>query len=136
MERDTLRTLCRSADDFRLLKRELKGCFRRAEEGDLGYGKTSDVFRSQSADLVLEMRFRQRLQLPRGSRVIRLYFSEPAHMPQMLLAAHLAGKPSSDHGLELQTEQMGEAQLRILKFLGVRSDLGCARAQPTRTENR
>ena len=118
-EEAALKALCRSDDDWRLLKSELRSLRERAANGDLFFGKDSEVYRSVTADLVLELRFRQRLQFPGGRRVVRLYFSEPASIPSALVAAKIAGKPATGPGLELQDEHMQDAQLRILKFLGL-----------------
>lgn len=109
--------MCRSDDDYRLLIRELKQLWARAENGELNYGKGSDVYRSVTADMILEMRFRQRLQYPGGRRVVRLYYSEPASVPSALVAAMLAAKPDKASGLDMQDGHMEEAQSRILKFL-------------------
>lgn len=120
LELDALRVMSRTRDDFLLLKRELRSLRDLAAEGKLYYGPDSDVVRSQSADLILELRFRRRLEYPDGgTKVVRLYFSEPAHMRLALVAAKLAVKSDDDGGLEAQTQHMAEAQLRILKFLGV-----------------
>lgn len=120
LELETLRVMSRSLDDFLLLKRELRSLRDLAAEGQLYYGPDSDVVRSQSADLVLELRFRRRLEYPDGgTKVVRLYFSEPAHLRSALVAAKLAVKADDEAGLEAQTAHMAEAQLRILKFLGV-----------------
>ena len=72
----------------------------------------------QSADLVLELRFRQRIEYPAGTRAVRLYFSEPDHEPDVMLAVSLAAKPASEEGLDLQNEHIAEAQTRLQDHYG------------------
>lgn len=118
-EREALRVLSRSGDDYRLFLREFDRFRRRAEHGDLEYGHDRDVWRSGRAYLVLELRYGQRLEYPDGTRAVRLYFSEPDAIPDAMVAAKLAAKPATEAGLDLQDEHMDEAQLRILQFLGL-----------------
>lgn len=92
---------------------------RLAATGQLTYGKTADVYRSQKAKLVLELRFGSRVQYPDGTRAVRLYFSELDCNPGQLLAAHMAAKPATKAGLDLQDVHMGEAQLRVESYLGI-----------------
>ena len=66
-----------------------------------------------SADLVLELRFSQRVQYPTGKRAVRLYFSEPAHEDRVLLAVLLAAKPATKDGLDLQDDHIADAQKRL-----------------------
>jgi hypothetical protein len=90
-----------------------------AAQGRLNYGRTKDVFVSTIADLVLELRFTQRVQYPKGKRAVRLYFSELDCNEGELLAAHMAAKPATATGLDVQDDQMKEAQLRIERHLGL-----------------
>lgn len=111
--------ISRSKDDARLLRREILSTGRRAMQGQLVYGKHDDVYACSSGDLILEMRFDQRVQYPDGLRAVRLYFSEPDSLPGVLLSAKLAAKPATRAGLDLQDEHIEEAQLRVEKHLGL-----------------
>lgn len=111
--------MSRSRDDAKLLRREMLTSMRLAEQGRLTYGKKADVYVCSSADLVLEMRFDHRVQYPDGVRAVRLYFSEPDNLPDVLLSARLAAKPATAAGLELQDEHIADAQLRVEKRLGL-----------------
>ena len=113
-----VQSICDTPDDFRLLKAELRRLLRAAKRGDLEYGKAADVYKMQSADLVLELRFRQRIEYPAGTRAVRLYFSEPDHEPDVMLAVSLAAKPASEEGLDLQNEHIAEAQTRLQDHYG------------------
>jgi len=108
-----VRAISSSEDDYRLLKREVSRFVGAAAKGDLTYGKTADVYKMASADLVLELRFNQRVEYPDGSRAVRLYFSEPAHEDDVMLAVLLAAKPATASGLELQNEHISDAQQRL-----------------------
>lgn len=90
-----------------------------AAQGRLTYGMDLDVYCSNIADLVLELRLHSRVQYPDGARAVRLYFSEPDTQADLLLAARLAAKPASAAGLALQDEHMLEAQDRVKRHLGV-----------------
>lgn len=101
-------------DDFRLLKRELARLWKLAETGDLEYGKDKDVNKMQTGDMVLEMRFRHHVGYPEGKRAVRLYFTEPDHEPDVMLAVSLGAKPATEAGLDLQNDHIAEAQARIV----------------------
>jgi len=125
-EMDAITTISRSPGDTRLLRSELKRSMERATAGDLHYGRDREVTRVGRRGLilgrdglVLEFRFRQRVQYPNGKRAVRLYFSEPDTLSDVLLLASVAAKPASKSGLELQDEHIEEAQLRIERHLGI-----------------
>ncbi len=118
-ELEAITVIARSPDDAKMLRREIKTSMNLASEGNLTYGKDSDVYASSTADLILEMRFDKRVQYPDGVRAVRLYFSEPDCNPDQLLAAHMAAKPATAAGLALQNDQMAEAQLRVERHLGL-----------------
>lgn len=103
-----------SEADRRLLRSELKRKMERATRGDLVFGKSRDVYRIQVCPIVLELRVRSSPGTPSGKRVVRLYFSEPAHEQGMLLAAKLAWKPPL--GKAEQNEHAKEAGERIRAF--------------------
>lgn len=110
---EAVRAISANDDDFRLLKGEIGRFLKRATTGDLEYGKNEDVYKMASASLVLELRFSQRVEYPAGKRAVRLYFSEPSHQEELMLAVLLAAKPATEAGLDLQNEHIAEAQQRL-----------------------
>lgn len=107
---EAVRVVSRQDDDFRLLKKEIGRLMKAATRGDLVYGKTHDVVKLSSADLVLELRFGQRVEYPEGLRAVRLYFSEPDCETDVMLAVKLAAKPATADGLDLQNDHIADAQ--------------------------
>lgn len=112
-EYEALLRTCSPADG-RVLKAELRRKMQAAEAGGLVYGAKRDVVQMRIAPLILEIRVRRNVGTPDGDRVVRLYFSEPSHEPQLLLAAKLGWKPPLD--TTEQDEHALEAQERVKAF--------------------
>ncbi len=84
----------------------------RAMGGSLSYGPKSDVLQMRIAPLVLEIRLGRRLDTTQGEKLVRLYFSEPAHEEGMLLAARLGWKNPA--AVAEQDAHALDAQERVL----------------------
>lgn len=112
-EYEAMRRLCSEADG-RLVKAELRSKMKRAEAGGLVFGKDRDVNRMNVCPIVLEIRIRKNIGTDDGDRVIRLYFSEPAHVDGLLLASKLGYKHPL--GREEQDAHALEAGTRIQTF--------------------
>ncbi|UJP39366.1 hypothetical protein [Cellulomonas palmilytica] len=116
-ELNALMSACSTADG-RTLKAELRRLMQRAEQGDLRFGRGQDVDRMVTAKTVLEIRARRNVGITvgddTGDRVVRLYFSEPEHAPDMLLAAKLGWK--HPEGKTEQNEHAAEAAARVRDF--------------------
>lgn len=96
------------------MKAEIRSKMGRAEHGKLAFGKDRDVNQMTVAPIILELRVRKNAGTPKGDRVVRLYFCEPAHIEGMLLAAKLGWKPPQ--GKKEQNEQALEAEQRVRAY--------------------
>lgn len=87
---------------------------KRAEAGDLRFvddQRHGDVDQMRSAPTVLEIRFERKLDIDEdlGLLDVRFYFSEPDHVPRMLLGLSLRTKTPDAMGLADQTAHAQEA---------------------------
>lgn len=134
-ELEAIRVLSRSDQDFRLLKREMKSHMERATQGRLTFGKKANVWQMREPHtLVLELRMDRRVEYPAGKQTIRLYFTEPASVPDVMLIALLAAKPTTEEGLARQDEHVHEANLRIYREFDHDEPSCCTQVQPGVTE--
>lgn len=107
-EFEALSRQCSRADG-RLVKAELRKKMRAAELGALDYGPDRDVIQMRVCPIVLEIRVRRNVGAEDGNRVVRLYFSEPAHVDGMILAAKLGWKhPLGKAEQDAHAEEAGE----------------------------
>ncbi len=89
---------------------------RAAELGNHSCGPDGSVDHMDADALILEIRVRSKPKFPDGKkRVVRLYYSEPAHEPNMLLAAMLAWKPDRP-GRTIQDAHIKEAGQRVRDY--------------------
>lgn len=114
-EYEALRRQCSRADSV-LIMTELRDRMREAELGRHTCGPHGSIDHMDADELILEIRVRSKPKFPDGDkRVLRLYFSEPAHEPGMLLAAMLAWKPDKP-GRAIQDKQIVEAGQRVRDY--------------------
>lgn len=109
-----------ASSDRDLLRVEIGRGLRRARLGELTYGKTrkeGEVCEADCVETVLELRLDDRnMSDEDGSeqeRCIRLYYSEPEHLDDVLLLVSLRHKAPGVMGLEEQTRHMKEADFMI-----------------------
>lgn len=112
--------------DDRLLRRELLSRMRRAQEGRLSYGEGSgaDVCQMQRHRCILEVRLRSHVSYDNNDpldgdpvpRLVRLYFNEPASVPDVLLHISLRGKCPGPIGVQEQNSHVDEAYGRLFHF--------------------
>lgn len=118
VEYDQLLSICSRADQY-AIKEEMAALMTRAAEGrcTFGRGKGYDVDFMTCTNTILELRF---LSTPKisghGPLHIRLYFTEPAHLPGFLYAAKLAWKHGGSFGKSEQTRHAIEAEKRVKEF--------------------
>lgn len=116
---NTVKVMLDNADQFELVRRKLGNMLRDAKEGKLIYGKTEDVYQMSIEPAVLEIRLDVRAQFPDGLRKLRLYFSEPLHRPNVMVAARLRSKPATKEGLSDQNDHILESFDAIKEHLGL-----------------
>lgn len=112
-----------SAADRKVLKSELKRMMKGAEQGTLRFGRGEDVDQMVTAPTILELRIHRNVGVTvglgpveedDGSRVVRLYFTEPEHCDRMLLSAKLGWKHPM--GKEEQNAHAREAADRVKAY--------------------
>lgn len=119
-EREQLRNDL-AESDWAVTMQELRDKMYRAQDGDLifrsPWRREHDVDFMACTTVVLE------IKLPTASgaeddsgeaeiRMVRLYFTEPQQIPEVLVALHLAWKPGGREGLKVQDDQALLAQAR------------------------
>lgn len=94
---------------------ELADLLDRATKGRLvrGNGSLADVSKMESAEVVLEIRVRQKPRnAKREKQHVRIYFTEPAHETGVLLMLHIASKRPDKMGVKEQNGHIMTAQRR------------------------
>ncbi|GAB3271990.1 hypothetical protein [Kineosporia babensis] len=106
----------------RLIRHEIRDLLKRAEADNCRFGTASagcDVTQMAVAPTILELRMSWH---PGGederSNLVRLYFTEPADIPDCLYAALLASKAPGPMGLEEQNGHARQADYRVHVALG------------------
>ena len=101
------------------IKADIRQKMLRAERGEctFGRGRHYDVDEIESTRLVLELRIVDHNALdpddPEGDMVqrhTRIYFTEPEHVPDLLLLMSVRSKCPGPEGLQEQTDHAGDAQ--------------------------
>lgn len=98
--------------DRELMRQELYGLMKRAQAGDLTYGRSEDVDKMVCVDVVLELRLDTDTGDRDGNRHVRLYFTEPEHVDGLMLALKLGAKMPGPMGLDEQNGHAREAERR------------------------
>lgn len=109
-----LEAILRTCSDVnaRLLRAELFALMRQAVAGSLSFGRDGQVDLMVSASTVLELRLKTTIDAATGDQLIRLYFTEPDHVPRCMLALKLVGKHPGPIGLQEQNVHAREAAYR------------------------
>lgn len=104
--------------EYTLLTAEIVRMMEDAQAGDLdfvtntGGRRVGDVDQMAVAPTVLELRLQTTTGTRDGERIVRLYFTEPAELPDALVALKLASKYPGELGLEEQSAHAREAAVR------------------------
>lgn len=120
VEHEQLRRIVSTADWFNL-REEMATMMKKAEEGGclFGRGIACDVDKMKCTQAILELRFRAIPKVAgQGPLYVRLYFTEPKHLPGTLYAAKLAWKHGGHYGKKEQTKHALEAERRVRDYFG------------------
>lgn len=105
-----------------MVKSEIAQRMAQARSGDLSLvrklasgRRVGDVEFMECTRCVLEIRLESDTGEDEGRRHVRLYFTEPAQEPSVLLALMLASKAPLDLGLQEQTEHAKTAEGRAIR---------------------
>lgn len=128
-EMDQFKALMPEGEYF-LLAKEIVEMMKDAKAGALNFvqrepsgRRQGDVDQMAVAPTVLELRFDTTTGAQDGSRIVRLYFTEPVELPGSLVARKLASKYPDDAGLDEQSAQAREAAIRGDQHVAVRTSV-------------
>ncbi|MFC7503195.1 hypothetical protein ACOACQ_17650 [Nocardioides sp. CPCC 206347] len=108
-----------------IVRAEIFYKMKRAESGKLAYGegREFDVQQMHAAQDVLELRLSDRTG-DRGNRLhMRFFFSEPLHLPGLLVGLGLLWKRPGEIDLPMQTQFAKQAAVRLQEY-SQRADYG------------